>query len=61
MHVIAYAKMSKKARRVQDLKRRGSWNGVCPVTRRVENRKSYSRTRAARELKRAALQETQTP
>lgn len=41
---VPYEKMSKKQRREIDSKRRGSWRGVCPVTRTAEtDKKHYSR------------------
>ena len=43
---IAYEKLSKKKKREQDAKRRGSWGGVNPVTRKPENPKAYNRRKA---------------
>jgi len=43
---IPYEKLSKKKRRELDAARRGSWNGVDPVSRRIENGKAYNRRRA---------------
>lgn len=40
---IPYEKLSKKKKRELDAKRRGSWNGVNPVTRRTANPKAYNR------------------
>ena len=37
---IAYEKLSKKKKRELDAKRRGSWGGVNPVTRKPENPKA---------------------
>ena len=37
MHYVSYEKLSKKEKRRFDLQRRGSWNGVCPVTRRADS------------------------
>lgn len=42
---ISYEKCSKKERRLRDRQKRGSWNGVDPVTRRSENPKAYSRAK----------------
>ena len=42
---ISYEKCSKKERRRRDQQKRGSWNGVNPVTRRSENPKAYSRAK----------------
>lgn len=36
-------KQSKKARRAYYSCRRGSWCGICPVTRAVPNGKAYNR------------------
>ena len=38
-----YEKLSKKAKREIDAKKRGSWNGVDPVTKIVESKKVYRR------------------
>ena len=38
-------KQSKKAQKEYHDKQRGSWNGICPVTRTVPNRKAYDRNR----------------
>ena len=43
---IAYEKLSKKKKRELDAKRRGSWGGVNPVTRKPENPKAYNRRKA---------------
>ena len=43
---IAYEKLSKKKKRELDAKRRGSWGGVNPVTRKPANPKAYSRAKA---------------
>ena len=43
---IPYEKLSKKKRRELDARRRGSWNGFSPVTRRPENPKAYNRQKA---------------
>ncbi len=42
---VSYEKCSKKERRRRDQQKRGSWNGVNPVTRRSENPKAYSRAK----------------
>ena len=41
-----YENRSKKKRRELDTRRRGSWNGFSPVTRRPENPKAYNRQKA---------------
>ena len=43
---ISYEKLSKKEKSALNAKKRGSWNGINPVTRKVENRKAYNRKRA---------------
>lgn len=40
---VPYAKLSKKARRAIDLKKRGSWGNVNPSTRTEDNRRAYKR------------------
>lgn len=45
-------KQSKRARKAFYAARRGSWNGVCPVTKRVESGKRYRRTKGKEELRR---------
>ena len=43
---VPYEKLSKKKKRELDTKRRGSWYGVNPVTRKSENPKAYNRRKA---------------
>lgn len=43
---IPYEKLSKKKKRELDQKRRGSWNGLNPVTRMPPNPKAYNRQKA---------------
>lgn len=43
--MIPYAKLSKKKQRELDLAKRGSWNGLSPVTRRPKNPKAYDRNK----------------
>lgn len=38
-------KQSKKAQKAYHNNQRGSWYGLCPVTRTVPNKKSYDRNR----------------
>lgn len=52
--MIPLEKQSKRAQKAYYSARRGSWNGVCPVTRKVESRKRYDRNRQKREWKREA-------
>lgn len=40
---IPYSKMSKKAQREYNAKRRNSWGEMSPVTRIVPNKKAYNR------------------
>lgn len=41
-----FEKLSKKKQRELNAQRRGTWNGVNPVTRRPENPKAYNRRKA---------------
>ena len=43
---IPYAKLSKKKKRELDEKRRGTWGGLNPVTRRPAPSKAYNRQKA---------------
>ena len=43
---IPYEKLSKKKQRELALKRRGSWSGLNPVTRKPPNPKAYDRRKA---------------
>ena len=43
--MIPLAKQSKASQREYHLARRGSWNGVSPITRIVQSRRAYDRTR----------------
>ena len=43
---IPYEKMSKKQRKAVDARRRGSWNGLNPVTRKPASPKVYNRKKA---------------
>ena len=52
--MIPLAKQSKASRREYHLARRGSWNGVSPITRIVRSRRAYDRNRLKREDRRAA-------
>ena len=40
---IPFEKLSKKEQRRRNAQRRGSWQGISPVTRRAENPKAYNR------------------
>ena len=43
--MIPYEKMSKKAKREYDLRKRRDWGGLNPVTRKPENPRAYNRSR----------------
>lgn len=45
MKMIPLEKQSKSARLSYHKSHRGSWNGLCPVTRVAPNRKAYNRRR----------------
>jgi hypothetical protein len=47
---VPLEKRSKKEQRAWHAARRGSWNGVKPVTRIVPNKKHYDRKKQRREL-----------
>ena len=49
MKTTPLSKQSKKQQRAYYAARRGSWNGVNPVTRVVPNKKAYDRNRIKRE------------
>lgn len=40
---VPYEKLSKKAKKQYDAKKRGSWGNVCPVTRCETDRRAYRR------------------
>ena len=46
-------KRSKRAQREDYAAKRGSWNGLSPVTRVVQSKKTYDRNRVKREARRA--------
>jgi len=43
---IPYEKLSQKAKREQDARRRKDWGGLSPVTRKPENLRAYNRAKA---------------
>ena len=47
--MIPLSKQSKKNRRAFHAAKRGSWNGVQPVTRTIPNGKAYDRKRLKRQ------------
>ncbi len=49
--VTPVKKQSKSAQRKINAARRGSWNGISPVTRVVKSRKVYDRNRAKRDAR----------
>ena len=54
MKMIPLNKQSKKARRAWHAARRGSWNGLNPVTRIVPDKTVYDRNRQKRQDRREA-------
>lgn len=53
MKMTPLEKQSKNEQRKFHASKRGSWNGVSPVTRIVQNRRVYDRNRIKREDRRA--------
>ena len=49
LKTIPLNKQSKKQQRAYHAAKRGSWNGVDPVTRVVPSKKAYDRNRVKRE------------
>ena len=49
--MVPIRKQSKKAKKKYYTQQRGSWNGVNPVSRKVPNRKAYSRTKSRNEAR----------
>lgn len=45
---VSFEKLSKKEQRRRNAEKRGSWNGVNPVSRIVPNKKAYDRRREKR-------------
>ena len=54
MKMIPLAKQSKKKQKQYHAQRRGSWNGLSPVTRAEPDRKKYDRNREKQAARRAA-------
>lgn len=48
---VPLKKQSKKAQKLYHDKQRGSWNGLCPVTRMTRNGKAYDRNRTKRAVR----------
>ena len=42
---VSYDKLSKKKKREVNAKKRGTWNGFNPVTRKPENFRAYNRNK----------------
>ena len=53
MNFTPIAKRSKSEQRKYYASKRGSWNGLSPVTRVVQSKKTYDRNRVKREARRA--------
>lgn len=53
MKMIPLAKQSKKKQKQYHAQRRGSWNGLSPVTRSEPDRKKYDRNREKQAARRA--------
>lgn len=52
--IVPLKKQSKQKQREYYAKQRGTWNGLCPVSRVVPNERAYDRNRAKRETREAA-------
>lgn len=48
MKFLSKEKMGKRKKRELDSARRGTWDGVIPVTRTIENKKRYDRKKSPR-------------
>ena len=57
MKLVPLKKQSKRSQRAYHAARRGSWNGVLPVTKVIPSKKGYDRNRARREERRSASDE----
>ena len=53
MNSTPMAKRSKRAQREHYAVKHGSWNGLSPVTRVVQSKKTYDPNRVKREARRA--------
>lgn len=51
MNNTAYDKVSKKKRRMENIKRQNAWRSLCPVTRWVDPGRPYSRAKEKQELR----------
>ena len=52
--IIPLKKQSKRDQRRFYASKRGSWNGISPITRMVQSRRTYDRNRIKREDRRAS-------
>ena len=43
---VPFEKLSKKRQREENAKRRGTWSGISPVTRKSKNARAYDRKKA---------------
>ncbi len=48
---VSYEKLSKKKKRQINARKRRSWQGASPVTRKTENKKKYKRKKIKARLK----------
>jgi len=48
---VSYEKLSKKKKRQINARKRRTWQGASPVTRRTENKKKYNRKKIKARLK----------
>lgn len=48
---VSYEKLSKKEKRRVNARRRKTWNGASPVTRRTKNEKKYNRKKIKARLR----------
>ena len=51
---VPLSKPSKRAQKEYNIRQRGSWHGINPVTRQVPSGKAYDRNRIKRDTRRAA-------
>ncbi len=49
MVMVPLKKQSKRQQREYHTLKRGSWHGVCPITKTIESKKAYDRNRHKRE------------
>ncbi|MDR1629023.1 MAG: hypothetical protein LBS36_02250 [Oscillospiraceae bacterium] len=47
-HFVPYEKLSKKKKRELNKKKRKTWEGMSPITRRTKNAKAYNRKKIRR-------------